>query len=316
MRKSLILLALFIQSCNSPDKLGGELLFFEANPEKGYHFPYYLFIPDGIDSTNTVIMMVEPNNSGFVSDNIGDHIEKAKRIASLDYYAGNFVARALKVPLLVPVFSRPDSSPNIYSHALDRDVMLQKDNPLERVDLQLLSMVEDATGQLKRKGIKVDERFMMTGFSASGTFANRFSIMHPERISAVAVGGVNGLLMLPLETLNGKLLTYPVGVGDFNEIINASFHYEEFSRIPQFVFMGSIDDNDAIPFADGYDSTERSLIFDLLGEKMMPDRWNRCMELYDSLQINVTFRTYEDIGHAQPETIKQELVKFFSKKRD
>ena len=55
----------------------------------------------------------------------------------------------------------------------------------------------------------------MNGFSASATFTNRFSFMHPEKIKALAIGGFNGELMLPQNEMNGIKLNYPIGTNDF-----------------------------------------------------------------------------------------------------
>jgi hypothetical protein len=30
---------------------------------------------------------------------------------------------------------------------------------------------------------------------------------------------------------------------------------------------------------------------------MMPDRWNRCMQLYKDAGMNATFKTYEGVAH-------------------
>ncbi len=50
----------------------------------------------------------------------------------------------------------------------------------------------------------------MIGFSVSGNFTNRFTLIHPDKIQASAASGVNGLLMLPTEELDGKTLDYPL----------------------------------------------------------------------------------------------------------
>ncbi len=302
-----------ISSCSRSNKSPGELLYREPGPDKGYNFPYYLFLPSGMDSsaTGNLFLIVEPNNSGFVSDDMEKHREKAKRTASLDFYAGNYLSIALKYPLLVPVFPRPESQPTIYTHALDRDVMMQRQTKLERIDLQLLAMIKDARQYLADLNLRVNDKILITGFSASGTFANRFSLLHPSNVAAVAAGGLNGVLMMPFDSLNGNQLIYPVGVGDMKDLSGESFDLGTFRDLPQFLFMGAKDDNDAVPYDDAYNSNERELIYSLLGTRMLPDRWNRCMNIYDSMQIRATFRTYKNMGHEQPEKVKEDILNFF-----
>lgn len=303
------LIALSIFSCG--EQYNGELLFVEKNKQAGFNYPYYLFIPDNMTKMQEVSLIVEPNNTGFVSDELAKHKEKAKRQASSYYYIGNYVAQNLNYPLLVPVFPRPETNWKIYAHSLDRDAVLQNNNDLERLDLQLLAMIENAKDTLAKLSYKIKPKVFMTGFSASGTFASRFSLIHPESLAAVAAGGLNGLLMLPTDSIDNQRLIYPVGTADFDSIFNKSFNYDAFCALPQFWFMGETDDNDAIPYNDGYDEPERNLIYELLGEEMQPKRWNACKELYIKNNVNATIKTYRGIGHKHPDNVKEEILTFF-----
>jgi len=289
----------------------GDLLFVDAVSEEGFNFPYFLFVPEQVPTDQEVILIVEPNNSGFVHDDLQEHIEKAERTTSLDYYMGNYLARSLKYPLLVPVFPRTESSWKVYTHAMDRDVMLEKGSPLERIDLQLLKMCQHAKSLLTERSITCRGRILLTGFSASGTFANRFTALHPESVQAVAAGGLNGLLIIPQDCLNGKTLQFPVGVGDLHTLTSLEFQREAFLQTPQFYFMGANDDNDAVPYDDAFDSKERTLIYELLGEEMLPLRWNKCRDLYKSIGANAVIKTYPKVGHEHPEAVKEEVVDFF-----
>lgn len=307
--KWLLLILLFLSVSCENEK--GRLIQIQANETTGFHFPYFLYIPEKMDTANSQFLIVEPNNSGFTSDDFDEHLEKAKRVASKDFYLGNFLARQLNYPLLVPVFPRPAENWHIYTHSLDRDAMNQRGNDLERMDLQLLGMVEDAQIRLKETGYSAQQQFLLTGFSASGTFANRFSMIHPERILAVAAGGLNGLLMLPTDSLHGHAMSYPLGTCDFADRFEKPFQLETFRQTPQFWFMGELDENDAIPYADGYDEDERNLIYETLGEQMQPERWTNCALQYEAHHIEATIKTYPGVGHEHPETVKQDLLKFF-----
>ena len=269
------------------------LIEVNADSRKGFNFPYLLYIPETISDKEELKLIVEPNNSGFANDKLSEHLEKARRTASIDFYAGNYISRKLGYPLLVPVFPRPESEWKIYTHALDRDAILQKDNPLERLDLQLIRMMEDARDTLQKLGYPTAERVLMTGFSASGTFVNRFSLIHPDRVFALAAGGLNGLLMLPVKEIKGQQLDYPLGINDFTELFSSTFDSATFKKIPQFLFMGRLDDNDAVLFDDGYGPDERETVFRTTGEKMQPDRWN------------------DSLGHENPERVKKDILSFF-----
>lgn len=300
---------LFLMSCSQ--SYHGKLQLVEPGNNDSFNYPYYLFLPDGMAKNEKVYLVVEPNNSGFVDDELNKHIEKAERTATRDFYIGNYVAHQLKIPLLVPVFPRPKSDPHTYTHALDRDAMLQKNNPLERIDNQLIAMIEDARKRLAGEQIKTHDTFLLTGFSASGTFANRFTLLHPEHVRAVAAGGLNGVLMLPLDSLQNQKLTYPVGTGDLKELTTIDFQATAFRQTPQFYFMGQLDDNDAVPYDDAFDPHERELIYTLLGQQMQPERWNQCRQIYKDLKVNARMKTFENAGHEHPDSVKQEIVEFF-----
>jgi len=306
----LTFLPLFLQSCFTGSRKG-ELICAEANPEKGFNYSYFLFIPDGTSAAEEKILIVEPNNSGFADDDYDKHREKAGRTASLDFYTGNFVARKLNYPLLVPVFPRPLSDWKIYTHALDRDAVIQKNSRLERIDLQLIAMIEDARKRLLELGYSIHEQVLMTGFSASGSFVNRFTAIHPGKVMAVAAGGVNGLLILPVDTLQGIPLGFPLGTADFDVLFGYTFDSCQFARTPQFYYMGDHDTNDAVPYDDGYDLSERQVVFELLGEEMQPARWNNCIAIYREKNIKAQLKTYQGSGHEITNEIREDVLNFF-----
>lgn len=291
----------------------GELVFVEPGDSSSFNFPYFLYIPDNVTTDEKVFVLIEPNNSGFADDNLQNHTEKAERTATRDYYVGNYVARSLNIPLIVPVFPRTKTDWKVYTHALDRDVMMIQGEETERIDLQLLAMYTDARLKLQERNIGTHEKFLMTGFSASGTFANRFALIHPDKVAAVAAGGVNGLLMLPLNNLDETDLIYPIGTGDFKKLFNKEFQKELFLELPQFYFMGEADFNDAIPYEDAFSQYEREIIFRFLGEHMHAERWSRCIEIYKENNVNAKIKTFKDIGHEHPESVKEEVVDFFTR---
>jgi len=108
-----------------------------------------------------------------------------------------------------------------------------------------------------------------------------------------------------------KGFIYPLGVNDFENLFNSEFDSAVFRQTPQFLFMGELDENDAIPYEDGYSIEERELVFELLGEEMQPTRWANCKKIYSKKTANARIKTYNDTGHEQPEKIKNEIVKFF-----
>jgi len=305
-----ILSLLILAGCSKGGEGSLTLILPEASDR--FNYPYFLYIPDNTPADIPVHILVEPNNSGIVHDSLQEHITRAEYRASKDFYIGNYASRKLGVPLLVPVFPRPESEWYIYTHDLDRDVMLQKNNSLERIDKQLIGMFEDARLELEKRSIRTRERFLLTGFSASGSFVNRFTAMHPDRVAAASAGGTCGLLILPVDSLSHEQTLYPVGVGDLKAITGKAFQEEEFRRTPQLYFMGELDTNDAVPYEDAYGKQEREQILRLFPKNNIWDRWKQCQKTYTDKGVNVSFKTYANVAHEHPELVKRDILKFFT----
>ncbi len=269
-----------VVSQQTPEEFFGKdsLIVIEKNPAKGFFNDYILFIPKGTRLHTKTVLLVEPNNTGKISDTMELHKRYAIDLASVSS-VGNNISTQLKIPLLVPVFPRPASQPYTYTHALDRDVMLEKTPELKRLDLQLLSMIADSRKVLERLNIKVEDRFFMNGFSASGSFTNRFSLVHPGKIKALAIGGFNGELMLPQDQVNDIPLNYPLGTHDLKQLSGVKFDLNQYKAIPQFIYMGELDDNDAVQFDDAYNEEERKIINTNIGATVQK-RYLACQQHY------------------------------------
>lgn len=292
------------------------MIFLQPEAGDPFNYPYYLFIPDQVTTDTAIYLIIEPNNSGITHDSLQPHIERAASTASKDFYIGNYVSRKLNIPLLVPAFPRPATDWHIYTHDLDRDVMLQKDNDLERIDQQLIGMFEDAQARLRERSINVKDEFLLAGFSASGSFTNRFTAIHPDRVAAAAAGGTGGLLILPLDSLYGERLMFPNGTGDLKAITGKAFQKEAFRKTPQYYFIGELDDNDAVPYDDAYSKEEREQIYRLFHKTDLLDRWKQCRSIYAEQGVAAQFNTYESVAHAHPEAIKKDILGFFVERLD
>lgn len=277
-----------------------------ASPADGFNFPYVLRIPEKV--SDKPVLLVETNNTGN-SDDFEETVAATVATAR-GSGIGPMISGALNMPLVIPVFPRPKTDWQIYTHALDRDsILLEEGHSLHRLDLQLLAMSSDARKRLSRNGIEVPPEFLICGFSASGTFANRFSFLHPKRILGVVAGGVNATPMLPLADHGEHSLSFPLGTNDFGEIVGREFDLEAWRALPQMIFMGALDDNDAVAYSDAYSDSERETVHKVLGQDMGV-RWRAAQALYLEEKANVTFVTYGQIGHATTHRIHRDILSF------
>ena len=303
--------------------LSNELLCrVTVNPTEGFNFPYYLFIPQGINLNKPVHLLVEPCNPG-VSQSLKSLDRQTKALAEASH--ATLIAKRLRVPLLVPVFPRPGGDQSLvpvsqrpggarwetYTHALDRDTLLVRTGDLKRIDLQLINMIAHAQRLLRHNNVKVNEKVFMNGFSASGTFANRFAILHPTVVRAVATGGINSIPTFPTDRWDNVTMRYPVGIADVKELADIAFDEEAYKRVSQYIYMGALDNNDTIPYLDAYDAMDAALVKSLIGAEMMPDRWRVSQSIYKALEIPAQFVTYENTGHQIKSEMIDDIVTFF-----
>lgn len=282
------------------------VLSVAANIDKGFNYGYYLYIPAKIYSSEKIYLLVEPNNTGSVSDDIKLHDKSALQLVS---WRKN-LADELGCVLLVPTFVRPESNDLMYTHALDRDTILNNTGDLARIDLQLINMINDAEAQLQDKGILIEKKILMSGFSASGNFVNRFAALHPYLVQAVASGGVNCMPILPINNLEGENLIYPIGISDVKEITGVAFEFESYALVPQFIYMGALDDNDTLPYSDAFSDEEREIIKRTLGLDMH-GRWEKSKYIYEELGCSAKMVMYDGVGHEINPEIEKDIIKFF-----
>ncbi|HEX8198651.1 MAG TPA: hypothetical protein VF571_20835 [Pyrinomonadaceae bacterium] len=163
-----LLLFILLAPCISPAQTVGnassESVKIEAQPAKGFAYPYYLYVPKSMreeikDAKKTRTILVMPNNAGKTSDDFAVHEADVKRKIKNNAE----IADKLGVAILMPVFPRPQTDWQIYTHALDRDAMITGKKEFARFDLQLVAMIDDARAKLAKEKLKIDKRVLMLG---------------------------------------------------------------------------------------------------------------------------------------------------------
>jgi len=289
-----------------------EPIKIEAQPTKGFAYPYYLYVPKAMRQIGarkqTQTILVIPNNTGKVDDDFAVHEANVKRQIERN---GTMTAR-LSVIILMPVFPRPGTDWKIYTHALDRDSMLTDKKEYSRFDLHLAAMIDNAREKLKAVKLKTDKRVLMLGFSASAMFVNRFTFLHPKRIKAAVIGSPGGWAIAPVAAYNRKTLRYPIGVGDFRTVSGADLDMKNLRKVPLFVFLGDGDDNDSVVFGDSYNAEDKDLIFELFG-KTPVERWEISKTLYRESKLQAEFKLYPNVKHAITEEMFADIFAFLKK---
>ncbi|MBA2175322.1 hypothetical protein H0266_10480 [Halobacillus locisalis] len=331
----------------SSDQDEERFILVPAQPEKGFNYPYFLRIPSdehkqrNEDSARR--LMVVPNNTG-PTEGMLDTLERTQE-ESFRYPLVRDIGEKLWSPVLIPAFPRYRARYDggyFYSHALDRYTMTLDDmysdmkdddrflqslnredltlNDIEKMsglDLQLESMIDHAISYLNEnnQGVESDKVFL-SGYSAEGNFTNRWAALHPERVKAVASGGVNSTAIIPMEEIDGRELIYPIGVADVEEITGQPFDLKAYNNVANFMYQGEGDRNDTYQYSDTFGPEEKQLIKDFMGEEMYPTRWENNKELYFQSSAEGAFGLYYDLGHEITDYMISDLVEFFRANRE
>lgn len=287
----------------------------EADPQKGFRHPYLLLVPAELVA-NPAIVVALPTPA--TSTNAIEYLAAAERIA---HNAGPHLAK-LNVPILVPVLPRPPVATedgnfiNLYIPALSRAALLATNASLERIDRQVLAMLDHARDLIrKERGIEVQPRAIFAGFSAAGHFATRMAVLHPERTRAVWAGGIGGHPILPLKSLDGRTLTYPVGIGDLAEIAGKETDLKSFAQIPICLVQGGKDANTALPDSEGpsdsYSYEQAQLIRELLGISSL-ERLKKVEEIYRGVGSKIEVRVFPEAAHQMTREIVRDMIQFIA----
>jgi hypothetical protein len=286
-----------------------ETIRIDPQPELGFFYPYYLFIPDNTKTDTAVYMLVEPNNSKTSNDDLDYHEQQVKK--TLKKGCPNQLASRMGIPLLMPVLPRPVSQELLFTHSLDRDALLVKEAQLQRLDMQLIAMIRHARKLLQEKGLTIQERVLLDGFSASGKFVNRFTLLHAGYVKAVACGGLSGTPILPFAKLNGEKLIYPIGVYDLKELTGSQFRMSEYKKVPRYIYQGKLDPVDGLTYPAAFGTEEVRLIKKVLHEKMMPERWEAAKRIYQKAGVAAQFVVYDETYHEVKQEIIYDIIRFF-----
>lgn len=316
MKIAIILSTIFIAAAAvySQPAAGPEPLRIEADPAKGFSYAYYLFVPDQVKAADQKhkarTLLVIPNNSGKINDDIAFHDADVKR--RMTAIAGFMAGNGLMTPILVPVFPRPATEHTIYTHSLDRDTFITDKKEFRRLDLQLAAMIKDARAHLGKDGVRIEEKVLLQGYSASGMFVNRFVFLHPKLVKAAIIGAPGGWPTAPVAEYSGKTLTFPAGIADVKEISGKKFDLRSVRAIPLFLLLGADDTNDAVPMGDAYDERESRLVIDLFG-KTPVERFPHTERLYRQAGLNAEFKLYPGTGHQMSKEMRDDQLAFLKK---
>jgi dienelactone hydrolase len=278
-----------------------------ADPARGFAWPYILALPTQVTAK---ALLVLPNNTGFATEDL----ELLRAAGTCSVAQGLDLAERLGTPVLVPLFPRPmlaGTTDNLYLHALTRAALATKVPRYARVDRQLVAMIDAARANLAKQQLTIDARVLIGGFSAAGSFSNRFALLHPDRTLAAAVGSPGGWPTVPVAADGNARLSYPVGVADLDKVAGARLDTGALAKVRFFFFLGADDLNDAVPFRDSFSAADEKLVMRRFGKTPVA-RWQAAQRLYERAKLTAEFKLYPGVAHSVTLDMRRDIETAFA----
>ncbi len=332
-----------------------QLIYMPANPEKGFNFPYYIYIPDdsmrfplevysGIVETEKRYLIFEMNNTGKVLKSMSDLDMDVQGILN-KYGAFAMLSGQLGYPTVMPIVPRTGvevemdgfGKTAMYEHALDRSTMYLKEltttdshasenvkafenagvdyEDLYDLDEQMKAIMEDAIKHLNDNGFGLEEKVIVNGYSASGAFADRFSTLHPEIVEMALCGSTLSDPYLPASEYNGQELNYPLGTADYKALTGEEFTMEKYNSVKRFIYRGKADQNTPIGYGDAFTVEGNRILKEVMGGTIH-SVVAVAKEVYASEGAEILTAWQKGAGHTINNDTRKVLAEFIDKNAD
>jgi len=293
----------------------GTLIFQQADDTISYN--WFSYLPRSIDPSQPSYIWVSGIHGNIYTDAYTKITEESRSQAEWR----TELASEHNYILLVPVIPRPNIKFD-YAVSLPWYVFLPETAPfLQRPDEKINLIINKLLEELRTDGYSVHDRVYMDGFSAGAMFTQRFALLHPERIQAIAAGQCGGAITLPEISYNNTPMDWPVGVNNYKKLVGYDFNREEYKKIPQFIYIGDQDVKHSTlywgPYEDDYNEVWRTpgeiyFLKASFGDSD-PIRLQKQVAYLNNLgYTNIIFKLYPGIGHQLTDEMLDDTFTFFN----
>lgn len=319
----------------------GTTVLVLPNEENGFNFPYLLYYPEEV--TGSTYLLVESYNAGSsnTTNDINITIEDAIQYGKRDGITiGSKIAGLMNLPRIMPIIPRlayvvKDQEGNIidygHPHGLDRTTMLIEDyiddvyvfpgyeiagigndyfEKLIDLEEQIYNMILDAQDKLYQNNYQCNDKIFITGYSASASFASRFTSFYPTKVKAMFSGGMH-IPFVPAISYQNHDLIYGIGASDHMHINGKEFNLDDYNNVAKMMFLGLQDDNDPLPYSGVFSDDQRELAILLYGNDWLT-RWNTVKDVYYEVGGTGLFVESRTLGHAYSPELISLIEQFFS----
>jgi predicted esterase len=275
----------------------GEIQLFEADNEIKYD--YLVYIPQNLKK-GKIILWCHGSTPPDPNDDLKSYALRS--LTKIQKYCDELGLVAI-MPVL-PSDKERETYPywKYDSQIMAREVMTTPLDPVDNIyfrpDTEVLKIVTEVKSNLTSAGISVSEKIIAGGFSAGGTFSNRFSLLYPEVVESTILLCA-GLFIYPTAVLENKTINYPFGIADIDVIQGNKFSIETFRQIRQFIYVGELEtntDHDILPFETNGDPEMLNYIGEMIGYESLT-RTKNYVNYLREIGSSVELFIGEGLGH-------------------
>ena len=297
----------------------------EADPDAGFHSPYFLYTPT-VSHVEGSLNDSQERPLVVTTHPWGDFEERVEGASGPDSGITGEIADAMNCPVLSVPLTLTDGFLGLEPQELTLAPEIEIDDARrERVDLQLIAMIEDAKSRLNNGVYTIADGTHYDGGSSAADFIENIAPLHPEHINAIS-SGANGYVFLPFEELTDDIpvhgdpdrttIPWPIGAGNLQELTGEEFNKEAWMDIEQFKWIGGEDQDPDDP--DNYTHKRFRPVYGEIGEVVeeifgtlqVDDRFETSREIYNHLDVPATFRKFEGQPHSPDWEYRVEAVEF------
>lgn len=287
------------------------VLHFRRDEKIKYDF--LLFVPQNIKKAKIMLWCHGSTFPEIAYNEIPQFVKGS--LFNLMTYCENHNLVAV-MPILPRKFSQAYPDRKFDAQAMTAEVVLptssDKDNDFyKRPDLEVIKILDQVKDYLSENKVETDNKIIVGGSSAGGSFANRFSLLHPllVEVSALLIAGD---YIYPESRLGKVTLNYPYGIADLKNIMPNDYSFEEFKKIKHFLFVGEEDKeraHDALNYELNGDAEKMKSYREVLGENAV-ERTKKYADYLKSKGIHAQLIVGKNMGHRIGEEVMDAMVEF------
>ena len=239
---------------------------------------YIIGIPENMKN-NAELFVETYNSGGRETDDYEGNVQHALT------HKGNPIEKNYRdfitdFPIVIPIIPCIKGLPDFQQLSLDsiKDFNIHEKTKACIIDAK--AEIEEITGK------KVKDKIFLSGYSASGIFAQRFALIYPELINRALIGGAAGTIPVP-----SKKIKFPIGIADFVELFGKEFDSEVYKQIQFGYYVGEKE-------------AEEPGSFDINGDRIKTDT-QIAAPMHDMSFRSVT--TPKDVGIVQRQLLGKTL---------